>query len=425
MGKKPQQRDILLGTRSGKSGSFVLSQDMRRRHVYAIGSTGAGKSTFLQSLILQDIHSNQGVCLIDPHGDLAEAIIDHIPRHRINDVVYINASDRAFPVGFNPLAGWRDPHERELIASHLVTAFKGLWQDSWGEWLEFLLKNTLLALLEREGVAVSLLSIPRMLDDPHYRAHILAGVKDPVVQRFWSEYFDGFDQREKHMRVSSTLNKAGKLVLSPVLRNIFGQTRSTINVQDIMDGRKILIVNLSKGLIGEDNANFLGSFLVSEIVSRAMQRAKIPEHERQDFNLYIDEFQNFTTTSFASVVSEARKYRLSLHIAHQNFDQISPRVLSAIIKNTGTLAAFKVNFEDAERLAANFHPIQSSALSSSSVGEFWCQSSSGVELVSAFPPDEHGVFHRGSKQRVINNSRRHYGRDRRRVQESFNKWWGC
>ena len=400
-----------------------MDQETRRRHIYSIGSTGAGKTTFLQSLINQDIHAGRGVCLLDPHGDLAEEIIDNIPRERINDVIYFDAGDRNNPLGFNPLAGWDADHERELVASQLVSTFKGIWRDSWGEWLEYLLKNTLMALLEREGVAVSLLSIVRMLEDVEYREHIVAGVKDPVVLRFWREYFEGFAPRERHLRISSTLNKAGKLVLSPVLRNIVGQTSSSFDMSDVMDGSKILIVNLSKGKIGEDNANFLGSLIVSDIVSRAMKRAYQKEHERKDFYLYIDEFQNFTTDSFASIVSEARKYRLSLNIAHQNFDQISPKVLSAIIKNTGTLTAFNVNFEDAEKLAANFHPIKPDALASSSVGECWCRTSGGVELIRGFSPDEQMFLARSSSQRVIRNSRRRYGRDRRTVQAKFDKWW--
>lgn len=419
-----ENTDIFLGHRQSHDGFLTLDQDTRRRHVYSIGSTGSGKTTFLQSMINQDIHAGQGVCLIDPHGDLAEAIINNIPRHRINDVVYFDASDREFPIGFNPLSGWDDEHQRELVASQLVSTFKGMWRDSWGEWLEYLLKNTLMALLERQGVSVSLLSIMRMLEDVRYRDHILCGVRDPVVLGFWRDYFEGFDQREQHMRISSTLNKAGKLVLSPVLRNILGQTKSSFDMTDIMDNSKILIINLSKGKIGEDNANFLGSLLVSDIVGRAMQRAYQKEHERVDFNLYIDEFQNLTTDSFASIVSEARKYRLALHIAHQNFDQINPKVLSAIIKNTGTLAAFKVNFEDAEKLAANFHPIKPDALTSSLIGEYWCHTSSKIELVRGFSPDEQRAVCRSSFQRVVNNSRRRYGRDSRQVQKNFERWWG-
>ena len=342
----------------------------------------------MQSLILQDIHLGRGVCVIDPHGDMAEEIANCIPRHRINDVIYFDAGDREHPIGFNPLSGWQNDGQKELVASQIVSTFKGLWRDSWGEWLEYLLKNTLLALLERRGVAISLLSIPRMLEDPEYRDHILAGVHDPVVKGFWQDYFGGFGSREQFERISSTLNKAGKLVLSPVLRNILGQKKSGFDMTRVMDDGKILIVNLAKGKIGEDNANFLGSLIVSDIVGRAMQRAHVAEDQRRDFHLFIDEFQNFTTDSFARIVSEARKYRLNLAIGHQNFDQISPRVLAAILKNTGTLAAFQVNFEDAEKLALSFRPILAGALAESQTGEFWCQMNGKVRQMQSIAPWE-------------------------------------
>lgn len=423
MSKTNRTSHVLLG-RESVGGAFAhLTQDQRRRHLYTVGSTGAGKTTFLQSLILQDIHLGRGVCVIDPHGDLAEEIANCIPRHRMNDVIYFDAGDREYPIGFNPLAGWRESDRRELVASQIVATFKGLWRESWGEWLEYLLKNTLLAILERKGVAVSLLSIPRMLDDPAYREHILAGVHDPVVKGFWRDYFGGFANREQHERISSTLNKAGKFVLSPVLRNILGQTRSGFDMTRVMDEGKVLIVNLAKGRIGEDNANFLGSLIVSDIVGRAMQRADRPEELRRDFHLYIDEFQSLTTDSFATIVSEARKYRLALAISHQNFDQIHHKVLAAILKNTGTLAAFRVNFEDAQKLALSFRPVLAGALAESRTGEFWCQSNGRVRQMKSIAPQEQSMLFRGSLQRVRANSRMRYAKPRHKVEAEFRKWW--
>jgi len=291
------ERHISLGRDTIHGNIFTLSKEARRRHLYAVGSTGAGKTTFLQSLIAQDIHLGRGVCVIDPHGDMAEAVASIIPRHRINDVIYFDVGDREFPIGFNPLADRGNADQRELVASQIVATFKGLWRDSWGEWLEYLLKNTLLALMERRGVDVSLLSIQLMLNDAKYRDHILAGIKDPVVLGFWRDYFETMQSREQHDRISSTLNKAGKLVLSPVLRNIIWQRRSGFDLGKVMDEGKVLIVNLAKGKIGADNANLLGSLLVSDIASRAMERAGQAEENRRDFYLYIDEFQNFTTDS--------------------------------------------------------------------------------------------------------------------------------
>ncbi len=415
--------DLILGRDTNGSGLRVLSQDQRRRHLYTIGSTGAGKTTFLQSLILQDIHLGRGLCVIDPHGDLAEEIADSIPKHRLNDVIYFDVGDRDHPIGFNPLTGWEKQDQRELVASQIVSTFKGLWRDSWGEWLEYLLKNTLLALLERRGVAISLLSISKMLEDPLYRDHILAGVQDPVVLGFWKDYFGSFGMREQHERISSTLNKAGKFVLSPVLRNIIGQKISSFDMTEVMDEGKILIINLAKGKIGEDNANFLGSLIVSDIVGRAMQRANCREEDRVDFHLTIDEFQNFTTDSFASIVSEARKYRLSLSIGHQNFDQISPKVLAAILKNAGTLAAFQVNFEDAEKLALSFRPILAGALAESVTGEFWCRAKGRVKQLQSFGPVDQDELKTGSLERVRRNTRMRYGKCRADVEASFRKWW--
>lgn len=423
MNKGKDTAQLLLG-REVMGGHFErLSQDQRRRHLYTVGSTGAGKTTFLQSLILQDIHLGRGVCVIDPHGDMAEEIANCIPRHRMNDVIYFDAGDREHPIGFNPLSGWDNYDQRELVASQIVSTFKGLWRDSWGEWLEYLLKNTLLALLERRGVAVSLLSIPRMLEDPEYRAHILAGVHDPVVKGFWQDYFGGFGNREQHERISSTLNKAGKFVLSPVLRNILGQKKSGFDMTAVMDEGKVLIVNLAKGKIGEDNANFLGSLIVSDIVGRAMQRADRPEASRRDFHLFIDEFQSLTTDSFATIVSEARKYRLSLAISHQNFDQISPKVLAAILKNTGTLAAFRVNFEDAQKLALSFRPVLAGALAESQTGEFWCQMNGKVRQMQSIAPWEQDGLYRGSLYRVRNNSQLRHGKIASKITDDFRKWW--
>ena len=414
---------LLLGRRIDGVDLLHLDGAQRSRHLYTIGSTGAGKTTFLKSLILQDMHAGRGVILIDPHGDLAEELAAAVPRHRLNETVYFDAADRERPIGFNPLAGWEEAHERELVASDLVATFKSLWRESWGEWLEYLLKNTLLALMERKGVAVSLLSVHRMLEDADYRSHILAGVKDPVVLGFWKKYFEGFNEREQRERISSTINKAGKFVLSPTLRNIVGQTKSGFSLTRIMDEQGILIVNLAKGRIGEDNANLLGSLLVSDIVSRTMQRSNRAIGERVPCNLFLDEFQNLTTDRFATIVAEARKYALSLHISHQNFDQINPKVLSAILKNTGTLTAFSVNFEDAEKLAGHFRPLQAGALASSRVGEFWCRKGIDVQPVRAFSPGEQEAMDRGSFDRVRENSRQRYGQDRRKVEEGLARWW--
>lgn len=415
---------VSLGTRSAYRDAYCLSQDERARHLYVIGRTGTGKTTFLRSLALQDIHAGRGCCLIDPHGDNAEAIADSIPRHRINDTIYFDASDREHIIAFNPLTHDGSADDAELVASELVTMFKGMFRESWGEWLEYLLKNTLLTVLGQRGEAVSIVSVLRVLDDEAYRERFIRRLADPVVRSFWEHFFERLKERDELDRVSSTLNKVGKFALSPVLRNIMGQARSGFDIKRVMDERQILIVNLSKGRIGADNANFLGSAILSKIVSTALRRSAIPEAKRVPFYLSIDEFQNFTSDEFTTIVSEARKYALSLTIAHQNFDQVNPRVVGQIIKDAGTLVAFKVGFEDNERLAHAFHPLRFEELSSTSDGAFWARTGSERHfLVRGYAPSELDAFRTRSLKRVRQNSRWRYSRPRAVVEAEFERWF--
>ena len=299
--------------------------------------------------------------------------------------------------------------DAELVASELVTLFKGLFRDSWGEWLEYLLKNTLITVLSQQAIPVSLVSILRVLDDDAYRARMVDRLTDPVIRSFWDKYFSRLREREELERISSTLNKVGKFALSPVLRNVFGQSRSGFDVKRAMDSHQIIIVNLSKGRIGADNANFLGSAMLSKIVSTALRRSAVPEASRVPFYLNIDEFQNFTSDEFTTIVSEARKYALSLAIAHQNFDQINPRVVGQIIKDAGTLIAFKVGFEGNDRLAKAFSPVDPDQLSSTSDGSFWVRTGSSEPCqVTGHAPDELDQFRTNSLARVVRNSRWRY-----------------
>ena len=249
MSKQRFHKQFHVGHRHIDGRALELSVEEQRRHLYAIGSTGSGKTNFLQSLILQDIHQGRGVCPLDPHGDMAAIVAKAIPRERIADTINFDVADRAFPIAFNPVADCGDRDQRELVASQIIATFKGLWRESWGEWLEYLLKNTLLAILERESVGVSLVSIQRILEDPLYRERVLVGVHDPLVRQFWSRFGEK-SQRAQLDEIRSTLNKSGKWGLSLVLRNILGQRRSSFSVSEVMDDGKILIVNLSKGLVG-------------------------------------------------------------------------------------------------------------------------------------------------------------------------------
>jgi hypothetical protein len=330
---------------------FGISQNDRRQHLYVIGKTGVGKSTLLKTIILSDIAAGRGVGLLDPHGDLAQELLDYIPRSRLGDVVLFDASDLDHPIGFNVLKPV-PKEQRPLIASSIVAAFKNIWHDSWGPRLEYILYACVAALLECKNV--TLLSIPRMLTDADYLNWVIAQVKDPVVLNYWSGEFAQFDRRQIAEIISPLQNKVGQLLMSPALRNILGQVGTKLDARFMMDKQRIFIANLSKGALGADKSNLLGSFLVSQFERAAMSRADTPEHERQDFNLYIDEFQNFATDSFATILSEARKYRLCLTLSHQYTAQLPDTLRDAVFGNVGNMVSFRINEKDAHTLEREF-----------------------------------------------------------------------
>ena len=327
---------------------FGIRTDDRRRHLAVIGKTGMGKTTLLHKLITSDIQAGRGVALVDPHGDLADSILDCVPPYRTNDVVVFDAGDRGFPLAFNPLA-CHDPHQRPLVASGIVASFKNIFGESWGPRLEYILSNALLALLEVPGT--SLLSLQQLLSDPAYRKMITGKLTDPVVKMFWEREFAGWKPQYQAEALPAIQNKIGQFLSQPILRAIVGQSRSRLDFRKIMDEGRILIVNLSKGKIGEDASNLLGSLLVSGIQLAAMSRSDIPESQRRDFFLYVDEFQNFCTESFATILSEARKFRLSLVIANQYLAQMNEATAEAVFGNVGSLLVFQVGASDAETLA--------------------------------------------------------------------------
>jgi CxxC-x17-CxxC domain-containing protein len=333
---------------------FGIKTDDRRRHMYLIGKTGMGKSTILENMIVADIRAGHGVAVVDPHGDLAEKVMQYIPAERIKDVIYFNPTDTDFPIAFNIVEAV-DIKVRHLVASGLIGVFKKLWADSWGPRLEYILRNAILAVLDYPNS--TLLSVIQMLSDKNYRKKVMAEVKDPVVKAFWLKEFAGYADKFASEAVSPIQNKVGQFLSSSLIRNIVGQTRSSIDVREAMDSGKILILNLSKGHIGEDNSALLGAMMITKIQLAAMSRVDIPEKERKDFYLYIDEFQNFSTESFATILSEARKYHLNLIIAHQYMEQLTDEVKAAVFGNVGTLVAFRVGAVDAEELVKEFTPI--------------------------------------------------------------------
>ncbi|MBI2096815.1 MAG: type IV secretion system DNA-binding domain-containing protein [Candidatus Sungbacteria bacterium] len=338
---------------------FGIKRADRRRHMYIIGKTGTGKTTLLDNMTVQDIQRGNGVAVIDPHGEYAERMLSFIPASRIDDVVYFNPSDLQYPIGFNMLE--KPPLElRHFVSSGLMGVFKKLWPDVWSARMEYFLSNSILAHLEIENS--TLIGVNRIFSDREYRKSIVAGIQDPIVKGFWENEFAKLPEQFMREAVAAIQNKVGQFISNPLIRNIIGQTGSTFDLREIMDKKKILIANLSKGKIGEENSKLLGALLVTRIYLTAMSRVDVPEDEREDFYVYVDEFQNFATESFASILSEARKYRLSLTLAHQYMGQLvddktkSAMLQQAILGNVGTLVSFRIGAEDAEVLEKEFEP---------------------------------------------------------------------
>lgn len=338
----------------GISHQFGMLRYDRSRHVYIIGQTGAGKSGLLELFALSDIFHNQGYAIIDPHGDFAINNMKFIPGSRLNDVIYFNPADTAYPLGFNPLEV-TNPNQKTNISSEVIGVLKRMFGDSWGPRLEYILRYTILALLDRPET--TMLDITRMLTDKEFRKETLGYCRDTVVLQFWNVEFASWNDKFVAEAIAPVLNKVGAFTANPIIRNIIGQPKSTFNIRQIMDEGKILIVNLSKGLIGEDNAAILGSFLVTKIQLAAMSRSDISDvRDRRPFYLYVDEFQNFATDSFATILSEARKYGLNLTVANQYISQMSETVRDAVFGNVGTMISFRVSADDAPILAKQFEP---------------------------------------------------------------------
>jgi CxxC-x17-CxxC domain-containing protein len=336
---------------------FGIKRADRRQHMYVIGKTGVGKTAFLKNMALQDINNGQGLAIIDPHGEFVEEVLDNIPPHRINDVVYFNPADMEFPVSFN-IMDVPDPRYKHLIASGLIGIFTKIWANVWSARMEYILANCILALLDTPGT--TLLGIPRMLVDRDYRQKIINNLKDPVVKSFWVNEYEEWESRYRNEAIAPVQNKVGQFLNVSFVRNIVGQAKNTIDIDEIMNNQKILLVNVSKGRIGEDNAAILGAMIITKIQLAAMERVRIPEDERKDFYMYVDEFQNFATDSFVNILSEARKYRLNLIIAHQYIGQLvtdtSTAVRDAVFGNVGTMLSFRVGAADAEALELEFTP---------------------------------------------------------------------
>ncbi|MFA6353879.1 MAG: CxxC-x17-CxxC domain-containing protein [Candidatus Paceibacterota bacterium] len=356
----PINKDVTylgLTTFRDRNQLFGIKRRDRRQHVYLLGKSGTGKSVLMFNMIFQNIKNGEGVCVVDPHGELVEGVLSAIPPHRMKDVVYFNPADAEHHIGFNVLE-LIDPQYKHLVASGLMGIFTKIWANAWSARMEYILNNCILALLDTPGT--TLLGIPRMLVDKDYRQKIIANLKDPVIKAFWVHEYEAWQDKFRNEAIAPIQNKVGQFLSTSIIRNVVGQSKSTINIFDIMNDGKIFLVNVSKGRIGEDNSSLLGGMIITKIQLAAMERVRIPEEHRKDFYLYVDEFQNFVTDAFAGILSEARKYRLNLTVAHQYVAQlkigVNATVRDAVFGNVGTMIVFRVGSDDAEFLEKEFEP---------------------------------------------------------------------
>ncbi|HCW32290.1 TPA: hypothetical protein DGH83_02195 [Candidatus Peregrinibacteria bacterium] len=398
----------------------------RRRHMYIIGKTGMGKTTLLENMIYSDIQSGKGIGVIDPHGDLAERIIDFVPARRTNDVIIFDPSDRENPVAFNMLESV-DQNFNSIVCSGLVGIFKKIYAESWGPRLEHILRNTILSLLSYPGT--TMLGITRILQDASYRKLVIKKIEDPVVRSFWENEFEQMSDKLRVEAISPILNKVGQFLSSSIIRNIVGQPKSSLDLRFAMDKGKIVIVNLSKGKIGEDNSSLLGAMMITKFQLDAMSRADTPERDRKDFFLYVDEFQNFATDSFATILSEARKYRLNLTMANQYIAQMPEEVRDAVFGNVGSIVSFQIGYDDAEYLSQQFEEIVTPndlvGLNKYTVYTKLLIEGMPSRPFSAdtlSPPEGASEIEDGRREKIIKVSRERYSHPRSVVEDKIKRW---
>ena len=412
---------------------FGIKIDDRRRHIYAVGKTGMGKTVMLENMAIQDIQNGHGVGFVDPHGEAAEKLLDFVPKSRVNDVVYINPADLEYPIAFNIMEKV-DVEHRHLVAGGLMGVFKKIWPDVWSARMEYILNNCILALLEYPGA--TLLGINRMLADADYRKKVVDKITDPVVRAFWVTEYARYTQRYEVEATAAIQNKVGQFISAPLIRNVIGQVRTSIDMREVMDQGKIIIMNLSKGRIGEDNSRLLGALLITKLQLAAMSRVDTPEEKRRDFFLYVDEFQNFATESFVNVLSEARKYRLALVLANQYIAQMeemtptgrSTKVRDAVFGNVGTLICFRVGAEDAEFLERELIPdfLAEDLVNLGKYNIYLKLMIDGIsgrpfsaETLAPTPPSE-----KSNKEKIIKICRQRYSTPRKEVEEKISRWTG-
>ncbi|MEK7586655.1 MAG: type IV secretory system conjugative DNA transfer family protein, partial [Patescibacteria group bacterium] len=413
----------------GKRTPFGIKPEDRSRHIYVIGKTGMGKSTMLENMAIQDIQNGHGIAFIDPHGSTAEKLLDYVPEARIRDVIYFAPFDLDHPISFNVMEDV-GKDQRHLVASGLMSTFKKIWVDAWSARMEYILTNTILALLEYPGS--TLLGVNRMLADKDFRKKVVDNVSDPSVKSFWVDEFAKYTERQAAEAVPAIQNKVGQFTANPLIRNIIGQSKSSFDFRQMMDERKILIVNLSKGLLGETNANLLGSMLITKIYLTAMSRANAGNAELKtlpQFYFFVDEFQSFANESFANILSEARKYKLSLTIAHQYIEQMSEEVRAAVFGNVGSIISFRVGPFDAEVLEKVFSPtfLQENIVN---LGKYQMYLTLMIDGVGSPPFSAIGMgpiqlSTPSLKEEIIKSSRTLWAKPRLKVEADTLAWYGA
>jgi len=410
----------------GKKIKFGIKAKDRTRHVYVIGKTGMGKSTLLENMAIQDIQNGEGMAFLDPHGKSAQMFLNYVPPERLKDVIYFAPFDVENPISFNVLEDV-GVDKRHLVVSGLMSTFKKIWLDAWSARMEYILTNALLALIEYPGA--TLLGVNRMLADKEYRKKIVDNVTDVSVKSFWVDEFAKYTERQAAEAVPAIQNKIGQFTANPLIRNIVGQEKSSFDIRKVMDEKKILIINLSKGMVGETNANLLGSMMITKIYLGAMSRADVPEKLMKslpNFYLYVDEFQSFANESFADILSEARKYKLNLTIAHQYIEQMSEEVRAAVFGNAGTMITFRVGAYDAEVLEKEFAP-QFTAEDLVNLGMFQMYLKLMIDGVgstpfssSSLPPYPEPVI--SYRSEIVEYSRKNFAKPRAEVEGLIKKW---
>lgn len=388
---------------------FGMKRKDRRRHIYIIGKSGVGKTKLLELLIRQDIAQNHGVCLIDPHGDMVEATLDFVPESRINDVMVIDPSDHAYPISFNPLSNV-DPAFKHQLTQGLIEVMEKQFGANWTPRLEHVFRFTVLALLDYPHATMR--GMISMLTDRNYRQKVVEYIEDDMVKRFWAIEFADWSEKFDTDAIIPLVNKLGQFLSDPTLRNIFGQKENKVNLEKLIQEKKILLINLSKGRLGEENSSFFGSMFITKIKQAGMARAALPESERHDFYLYVDEFQNLVTETFVNILSEARKYGLALTVAHQYMGQLLPRIQAAVLGNVGSIVIFRVGGDDAVTLKPEMAPIfDVKDMINLGMREFYIKMTIDGESYDPFSAETLAVLpapHRSFRKEIIEQSRAKY-----------------